>query len=96
MEVPGEYLLDAKIYPLDTKYVLKVLKYAIPKSQKKIMTYTLDGPPQVSTHDELYSDDQYDGLNCVLQLQKHIHGVQSKNMASTNVELIKTVVIYKA
>ena len=45
MELPGYYLLDAKIYPQDTKYVMKVIKYAIPKTSKKIKTHQWDCEP---------------------------------------------------
>ena len=73
MELPGYYLLDAKIYPQDTKYVMKVIKYAIPKTCKKIQTHAWDSEPITQKHAEVYSGSIYKPENCGLQLQVHTH-----------------------
>jgi hypothetical protein len=31
-EIPSKYLMDAKIYPNDVRYAIKVIKYVIPDS----------------------------------------------------------------
>lgn len=37
LELPAFYIQDAKLYPKNIKYCLKVVKYAIPRTNMKVL-----------------------------------------------------------
>jgi len=39
IKLPSVYVLEAKIFPIDPNYIIKVVQYAIPKNDKKVITY---------------------------------------------------------
>ena len=58
-EILTYYLLDAKIYPADVKYSVKVVKYVIPQTELSI--YNLkNNKLKKSTFAEIYSDPIYE------------------------------------
>jgi len=40
-ELPAVYVLDAKIFPLDVTFMIKIVKYVIPEEGLKIRTYPI-------------------------------------------------------
>lgn len=68
-EIPTFYLMDAKIFPSDVRYTLKVIKYVIPKSFQEV--YDLkNGELTKSNFSKIYEDSKYSEDDSVLQLIK--------------------------
>jgi hypothetical protein len=59
VDLPSYYVLDAKIYPKNLEFCLKVIKYSIPKTTQKVNNYKVDEDPEETTIGELYQDDMY-------------------------------------
>lgn len=68
-EIPTTYLMDAKIYPNDVRYAIKVIKYVIPDSTKEVCDLK-DGKLTKTDFQTIYEDNKYSESNCVLQLVK--------------------------
>jgi hypothetical protein len=69
-------VLDAKIYPDNPNYIIKVTQYSIPKSDKNVVTYPYTSVDKnssqevkINTMDEIHDDDRYLDEFCSLQLQ---------------------------
>lgn len=57
-DLPATYLLDAKIFPSDVRYIMKIIKYVIPISNQEV--YDLkDGAMSVSNFSKIYDDCKY-------------------------------------
>ena len=68
-DIPSTYLMDAKIYPNDVRYAIKVIKYVIPDSTQEV--YDLkDGKLTMTDFQTIYQDSKYSESDCVLQLVK--------------------------
>ena len=61
--------MDAKIYPNDVRYAIKVIKYVIPDSTKEVCDLK-DGKLTKTDFQTIYEDNKYSESNCVLQLVK--------------------------
>jgi hypothetical protein len=61
--------MDAKIYPNDVRYSIKIIKYVIPESTKEV--YDLKDKVLTKTNfQQIYEDCKYCDADCVLQLIK--------------------------
>lgn len=70
IDLPSFYTLDAKIYPVDINYCIKVVKHSIPDAAQVVKSYGVDEEPNDTTIGELFEDAQYQKQNVVLQLIK--------------------------
>mmetsp|Transcript_8198 Transcript_8198/g.12574 ORF Transcript_8198/g.12574 Transcript_8198/m.12574 type:complete len:87 (+) Transcript_8198:899-1159(+) len=81
--------MDSKVCPKNISYVLKVVKYIIPGSQKQsqIRFFPNDAAPEKGTLKTLFSEEKYRRENVVLQLL---------NFDENDVRVVKEVPILKA
>ena len=69
-ELPTFYVLDAKIYPKNVNYILKVIKYSIPNQRQRVNNFEVDKDPVETSMSELFKDGKYHQQNVVLELIK--------------------------
>ena len=73
-KLPAVYVLDAKIFPLEPDYMIKIVKYVIPEDGLPIRTYPCNGEPNEVSMKELHNhpddEDIYQKDSLVLQLMK--------------------------
>ena len=70
IDLPSYYVLDAKIYPVNIDYCIKVVKHSLPNPDQVVKYYKSGEVPEDKTIGELYSEGKYDKENVVLQLIK--------------------------
>jgi hypothetical protein len=59
MELPNMHIIDVKVFPQNTKFILRVVKYAVPGEEFTVKTFQSGKDPVEKSVKEFFSEDIY-------------------------------------